>query len=59
MRETLREGRRQGDVAAEPGFQDVAASLMATITRIRLAARYGAGNAQISAVVNFALCALW
>jgi len=58
LRGALVEARRQGDVAAELGLDDLATFLITTIASIRLAARSGAGKAQISAMVDLALRAL-
>lgn len=58
MRDTLVNGQRQGDVSAELGPDDLATFLITTIASIRLAARSGAGKAQISAIVDLALRAL-
>jgi AcrR family transcriptional regulator len=58
LRDALVKARRQGDVAAELDLDDLAAFLMTMITSIRLAARSGAGKAQISAMIDLALRAL-
>jgi len=50
--------REQGDIAADLDMDSLAAFLIATIASVRLAARGGAGPAQLSALVDLAMRAL-
>lgn len=58
VKDALLKAREQGDIAADLDLDHLATFLMTTISSIRLAARAGASQAHVSALVRLAVRAL-